>query len=66
MKRKKCFLNQKMIIECEECKNSCYGKRIEDEDKDCINFISRRISAEEKFLREHFFYNKKEGLLNEE
>jgi len=55
MKRKKKFLNRKMIIECEECKNSCYGKQIFDEDKDCINFIPRRISVEEKYLREHFY-----------
>ena len=58
MKRKKRFLNRKMVIECEECKNNCYGKQVCDKDKDCINFIPRRISVEEDYLQIHFFHKK--------
>ena len=37
--------------ECRLCKNKCIGEFVDDEDKDCSNFIPKRISAEEKFLR---------------
>ena len=37
--------------ECRLCKNRCVGKFADDEDKDCSNFVPRRISAEENFLR---------------
>ncbi len=51
--------NYREIHECGNCKNSCIGKFIDDDLKDCINFIPKRISVEEKFLREHFSYLKK-------
>lgn len=43
------------IRECGECKNSCIGQFVDDELKDCKNFIPKRISAEEKYLRRMFF-----------
>ena len=58
MKRKNIFPRPREDRECRYCKNSCIGQFVDDEDKDCINFIPRRISVEEKYLREHFFYNK--------
>ena len=39
------------VQECRFCKNKCIGKFVDDEDKDCGNFIAKRVSAEEKFLR---------------
>lgn len=48
--------------ECGKCKNSCIGQFVDDELKDCINYNPKRISAEEKYLREHFFPKNKGGL----
>lgn len=50
--------NWREMAECRYCKNHCRSKFVDDDDKDCKNFIPKRISAEEKYLREHFFYNK--------
>jgi len=53
MERRK---NWREELECDFCKKACRGEFVDDEDKDCINFIPKRISAEEKFLRERFFF----------
>lgn len=42
------------VRECRKCKNLCLGEFVDDNLKDCINFIPKRISAEERFLRETF------------
>ncbi|MBA7521679.1 hypothetical protein ES705_13790 [subsurface metagenome] len=55
MERKNIFPRPREIRECGECKNSCIGKFTDDELKDCVNFIPKRISAEEKYLRKIFF-----------
>lgn len=60
MKRKNKFPRPREIRECRYCKNSCIGQFIDDEDGDCKNFIPKRISAEERYLREHFFHKKEE------
>jgi len=50
------------MLECRYCKNNCIGKFVNDEDKDCINFIPKRISAEEKYLRKMFFPKTNKGV----
>lgn len=46
------------VFECGKCKNSCLGQFVDDKHKDCINFIPKRISAEEKYLQKMFGKNK--------
>lgn len=54
--------NWRETAECGNCKNKCIGKFVDDEDKDCINFIPKRISAEEKYLRRMFFPKTNKGV----
>ena len=50
------------IRECGDCKNSCIGKFVDDDLKDCINFIPKRISAEERYLQRVFSSKKKQSI----
>jgi len=42
------------VTECGRCKNSCLGQFVDNKLRDCINFIPKRISAEEKYLKMMF------------